>query len=249
MLSDSESIDEGSPHVGPAPTARILVVEDNRTIADGIRHSLEHEGFAVDVAYDGEEGLRRLAKGDVDLVILDLMLPRRDGFHVLTDLRGMGCHAPVLILSARAAELDKLRGFRLGADDYVVKPFGLLELFARVAALLRRSRGATPGIHELTPPVRFGDIEVRRGERAVLKAGAPLWLRPREYDLLAALIDRHGEAASREQLLREVWGYDESIVTRTVDSHVAALRHQLESDPTSPQHILTVRKLGYRLKM
>lgn len=227
--------------------SHVLIIEDNTTIAEGIRRNLVLEGYAVSVAHDATEALRELQGRVVDLVILDLMLPKTDGFHILSDLRGSGSPVPVLILSARGADVDKIRGFRLGADDYVVKPFGLMELLARVDAVLRRSRGTTPGVHESPPSVRIGEIEVRRGEHLVLRAGAPIRLRPKEYDLLIALIDRRGDAASRISLLREVWGYADNVMTRTVDSHVAALRRRLEADPKKPRHIVTVRNIGYRL--
>ncbi|HVT40793.1 MAG TPA: response regulator transcription factor [Gemmatimonadaceae bacterium] len=227
----------------------ILVIEDNHTIAEGLRRNLEIEGYAVAVAHDGIEGMRVIESAPVDLVILDLMLPKQDGFQVLREMRGMGSAIPVLILSARGTEVDKIRGFRLGADDYVVKPFGLMELLARIDALLRRARGVAPGIHDTAPPIRFGDIEVQRGEHRVLRGGAVVDLRPREYDLLMALLDRHGNAVTRIALLREVWGYADNVVTRTVDTHIAALRQRLEADPARPRHILTVRKVGYRVAL
>jgi DNA-binding response OmpR family regulator len=228
--------------------SRILIIEDNATIADGIRRNLVLEGYLVSVAHDAAEGLREMQAGVVDLVILDLMLPKTDGFHILRDLRGAGSRVPVLILSARGADVDKVRGFRLGADDYVVKPFGLMELLARVDALLRRSRGTTPGIHTTAPSVQIGDFEVLRGEHIVARAGIPIHLRPKEYDLLIALIDRRGDAASRVSLLREVWGYADNVMTRTVDTHIAALRQRLEMDPKKPRHIVTVRNVGYRIR-
>jgi DNA-binding response OmpR family regulator len=225
----------------------VLIVEDNRTIAEGLRRNLEIEGHRVTLAYDGDEGLARAAEPGVDLVILDLMLPRVDGFRVLATLRAAGRDVPVLVLSAKGSDVDKVKGFRLGADDYVVKPFGLLELLGRVKALLRRSGARSPEEHLSTSVERFGDIEVRRGERVVLRRGTVVELRPKEYELLVALLDRDGEAASRQSLLREVWEYDDSVVTRTVDSHVVALRQRLENDPANPRHLLTVRKVGYRL--
>jgi DNA-binding response OmpR family regulator len=228
--------------------SRILIIEDNTTIADGIRRNLVLEGYGVSVAHDAIEGLRELQARVVDLVILDLMLPKMDGFHLLRELRGSGSRVPVLILSARGADVDKVRGFRLGADDYVVKPFGLMELLARVDALLRRSSGTTPGIHTTPASVRIGDFEILRGEHIVVRAGIPIHLRPKEYDLLIALIDRRGDAASRISLLREVWGYADNVMTRTVDTHIAALRQRLEADPKKPRHIVTVRNVGYRLK-
>lgn len=229
--------------------SHILIIEDNSTIAEGIRRNLVLEGYDVSVAHNATEALRKLNTTVVHLVILDLMLPRTDGFHILRDLRGSGSSVPVLILSARGADADKVRGFRLGADDYVVKPFGLMELLARVAAVLRRSRGATPGIHETSATIQMGDFQVHRGEHMVTRAGIRIQLRPKEYDLLIALIDRRGDAASRISLLREVWGYADNVMTRTVDTHIAALRQRLETDPRNPRYIITVRNVGYRVRL
>jgi DNA-binding response OmpR family regulator len=158
---------------------------------------------------------------------------------------------PVLILSARAGEAEKVRGFRIGADDYVTKPFGLRELLARVDALFRRRRRLTSNAEHApaTPPMRFGDIEIRFDSRSVLRGGQPITLRPREFDLLAALARRASTVVGRRDLLDEVWAYDEDVQTRTVDTHVVELRRKLESDPTSPRYIVTVRKAGYMLKL
>ena len=152
---------------------------------------------------------------------------------------------PVLILTARGEEADKVRGLKLGADDYVTKPFGLLELLARVEALLRRNAPVAAAKRE---PERFGEIAVDRSTRAVTRAGTPIELAPKEYDLLVALLDRDGAVVSRLDLMRRVWGYSDAVVTRTIDTHVAELRRKLETDPAKPRHILTVRKVGYRLK-
>jgi two-component system response regulator MtrA len=174
------------------------------------------------------------------LVLLDLMLPGLDGFRVLEAMRGEGIDTPVLVLTARGDESDKVRGLREGADDYVTKPFALRELLARVAALLRRTRARAA-------PLAFGAVEVDPSTRAVTRAGEPVPLRPKEYDLLCALLKRHGCVATRSELLQEVWGYQESVISRTLDTHVGELRRKLESDPARPRHILTVRKTGYRL--
>jgi DNA-binding response OmpR family regulator len=226
---------------------RILIVEDNPDLAYGLRTGLEIEGYDVQVADDGESGLDRAKSWSPDLVMLDLMLPGMDGYRVLKTLREAGSNVPVLILTARGEEADKVLGFRLGADDYVTKPCGVLELLARVGALLRRSRiadRAGAGDHH----ERFGAVEINPASRTVLKEGTPVALSPKEFDLLLALVRRRGAVASRVELLREVWGHRVEVMTRTVDIHIAELRRKLEDDPSNPRHILTVWKAGYRLE-
>jgi DNA-binding response OmpR family regulator len=222
---------------------RVLVIEDNAGLAYGLRNNLEIEGYAVEVAGDGARGLERARATRPDLVILDLMLPELDGFRVLRALRADELAMPVLILTARGEESDKVRGLKLGADDYVTKPFGLLELLARVEALLRRpAKGQSPSTE------KFGDIEIDRATREVTRGGAVVELAPKEYDLLIALADRQGAVVARLDLLRHVWGASDSVITRTIDTHIAELRRKLEADPAHPRHILTVRKVGYRLQ-
>jgi two-component system, OmpR family, alkaline phosphatase synthesis response regulator PhoP len=221
---------------------RVLLVEDNADLAYGLRNNLEIEGYDVDIAADGVEGLTRIRATRPDLVVLDLMLPRMDGFRVLRTVREEQRTMPVLVLTARAEEADKVRGLKLGADDYLTKPFGLLELLARVEALLRRA-GATA-----TRPERIGDIELDRATHTVTRAGRPVDLTPKEFDLLLALAERNGAVATRLELMRAVWGYSDSVITRTIDTHIAELRRKLEDDPSRPRYILTVRKIGYRLR-
>jgi DNA-binding response OmpR family regulator len=228
---------------------RVLVIEDNRDLAYGLRNNLEIEGYEVEVADDGPKGLMRARAGLPDLIILDLMLPGMDGFRVLRTLREEGRHTPVLILTARGEEADKVRGLRLGADDYVTKPFGVLELLARVEALMRRSTVLTKGAEPAAPLIeRFGEVEIQCASRNVLRRGRSVSLTPKEYELLLALVRRRGAVASRVELLTEVWGYSAAVLSRTVDTHVAALRRKLEDDLQAPRHILTVRKAGYRLQ-
>ena len=227
---------------------RILVIEDNRNLATGLRNNLEIEGYQVDIAVDGQSGLALARSGNPDLIVLDLMLPGMDGYRVLKTLREEGVDTPVLILSARGEETDKVLGFHLGADDYVAKPFGLLELLARVDALLRRAASAGSKA-KLATPVAFGDVHVDPGTHTVKRAGAPVLLRPKEYDLLIALLQRRGQVASRAELLEEVWGYSGEVHSRTVDTHVAELRRKLEDNAAEPRHILTVRKSGYRIAL
>jgi two-component system alkaline phosphatase synthesis response regulator PhoP len=227
---------------------RILVVEDNANLAFGLSTSLELEGHEVVVAEDGHEGLRRAREMGPDLIVLDLMLPGMDGYRVLKALREEGRGVPVLILTARGEEADKVLGFRLGADDYVTKPFGLLELLARVQALLRRGGGRWTDAPEPSEPVeRFGRVELHPASRQVLRGGRPVTLTPKEFDLLHALVRRRGRVASRLELLSEVWGHRAAVMTRTVDMHVVELRKKLEDDPSAPRHIVTVWKAGYRL--
>ena len=225
---------------------RVLVVEDNTDLAFGLRNNLEIDGYEVAVAADGAAGVVRALEWRPHLVILDLMLPEMDGFRVLRTLRQRGFDEPVLILTARGEESDKVMGFRQGADDYVTKPFGVLELLARVDVLLRRAVRSREIPAALV--ARFGDVEVHRAARIVLRCGKEVTLAPMEYELLCALIDRRGAVVSRHDLMRKVWGYDATVVSRTVDTHVVELRRKLEVDPARPQHILTVRKAGYRLR-
>jgi len=226
-----------------------LVVEDNADLAFGLKTILEFEGHEVEIAEDGEAGLDRARETDPDLVILDLMLPRKGGYEVLEALRQEGIRTPVLILTARSQESDLVMGFDLGADDYVTKPFSTAELVARVRALLRRSRLESQGRAGPGAVERFGSVEVNPQTRTVLRNGEAVDLTPKEFDLLLALILRRGAVASRTELLKEVWRYGNAeIMTRTVDVHVAELRRKLEDDPASPRHILTARKAGYRLR-
>ena len=223
---------------------RVLIVEDNRDLAFGLRNNLEIEGYRVDVADDGPSGLSAARQIHPDLVVLDLMLPGMDGYRVLRQMRDDGLTMPVLILTAKGEEADKVLGFRLGADDYVTKPFGVLELLARIEALLRRSRPFAAAGRLIQ---RFGDVEVDVSTRTVRRAGTDVALTPMEFDLLVALIRRNGAVASRVELLSEVWGHSSSVLTRTVDTHIGELRRKLEHDPSAPRHILTARKAGYRL--
>ena len=224
---------------------RILVVEDERNLALGLRANLEVDGYEVTVADNGEDALAVAGRQPPDLIILDLMLPGIDGYEVLATLRKRGLDAPVLILSARAEEIDKVRGFRAGADDYVTKPFGVMELLLRVNALLRRSGGGA-GSDQMR--WSFGDVEVDAARRAVARNGEEVALTPRAFELLLALLRQTDVPLTRHELLRTVWGYDGSVTTRTVDAHIAELRRKLEHDAAQPRHIITVHKVGYRLK-
>jgi len=227
---------------------KVLVIEDNANLAFGLTRSLESEGYEVESAEDGTRGLALARSCGADLIVLDLMLPGIDGYSLLRQLREEGSDVPVLILTARSEEADKVVGFRLGADDYVTKPFGLSELLARVQAILRRARG---GDHreEGKPDVEsFNAVTINVPARSVTKGDAGVALTPKEFDLLLALVRRRGAVASRIDLLKEVWGHQAEVMTRTVDIHIAELRRKLEDDPATPRHILTVWKAGYRLQ-
>ena len=227
----------------------VLLIEDNEKLARGLQSNLEFEGYVVLCDNDGAAGLAMAREKRPDLIVLDLMLPDTDGYRVLRTLRDDGDTTPVLVLTALGEEADKVRGFRFGADDYVTKPFGLMELLARIDALLRRAtrpNGDGPrGVADASSG--FGDVHVDAARHTVTRDGAPVALRPKEYDLLVALLRRNGQVATRIELLKEVWGYDDSVMSRTVDTHIAELRRKLEADPASPRHILTVLKTGYRL--
>jgi DNA-binding response OmpR family regulator len=227
---------------------RLLVVEDNVALAEGIAYNLRHEGHDVRIAEDGEAGLADARTWSPDLVILDLMLPRLDGYGVLEAIRRERSDVPVIILSARGEEADKVRGFRLDADQYVTKPFGVLELIERVHSLLRRSTSKGGATDASSDTIRFGDVTVDVAARTVTRAGSPCTLTPKAFELLLALVARGGRVATRQELLKEVWGYGAFVLSRTVDSHVAELRRKLEEDPARPRHIVTVWKVGYRFE-
>ena len=222
---------------------RILVVEDNTDLAFGLRNNLEIEGYTVHVAGDGHAALRETTAHRFDLIVLDLMIPGVDGFRLIRSLRERGDNTPVLVLTARGQEEDKVRGLRLGADDYVTKPFGVLELLARIEALLRRTQPGRPA----GPQVKFGDVVVNPDARTATVSGSDVSLSPKEFDLLWALVGANGAAVSRERLMVQVWGYGADVLSRTVDTHIAELRRKLEPGLDPPRHIITVRKVGYRL--
>ena len=220
---------------------RILIVEDDPAMSVALRDGFEFEKYAVEVAADGEEGLRLATGGDHDLIVLDVMLPKKSGYDVCKELRNNGSRTPVIMLTARGQEIDKLVGLKLGADDYVTKPFSFLELLARVEAILRRMpRAATDDDYS------FGDVKLDFRTYQASKSGVPLELTPREFRILRYFIDHTGEVVSRDALLNHVWGYDSAAFTRTVDTHMARLRQKVENVPAEPRHLLTVHRVGYR---
>jgi len=223
--------------------SRVLVVEDDEAMAVALRDGFVYEGYEVVVARDGEDGLRLAREDSPDLMILDVMLPKMTGLEICKVLRGEGSELPIIMLTARGQEIDKVLGLKLGADDYVTKPFSFMELMARVEAVLRR---AQPGGVSHRPVHEFGDLTVDLDRHDATKGGEPIELTPREFRLLGYLLEHQGEVVTREQLLDAVWGYDTIPFTRTVDTHIAKLRKKIEDDPSDPQHIITVHRLGYK---
>lgn len=221
----------------------ILVVEDDPSITLGLQMNLEAEGYEVTIATDGDDGLARA--GDVDLVILDVMLPKMNGFEVVKAIRSRGNHVPVVMLSARGAEMDKVMGLELGAEDYITKPFGLAELLARVKAVLRRDGIARQAPEQI---VRAGDLQIDSAMRQVSKAGEPVPLTATEFDVLWCLVDSSNRVLTREDILTRVWGAGHHGTLRTIDNFLLQLRTKLETDPAEPEHLLTVRGVGYRFK-
>jgi DNA-binding response OmpR family regulator len=223
---------------------RILIVDDEPEIVRGLEDNLRFEGYVTSTATDGEAALAVAAREAPDLVILDLMMPKMSGWEVCRALRAKGIDVPVIMLTARGAEPDRVRGLELGADDYITKPFSLRELLARVRAVLRR-----PGPRHKVEEYAFGDVRVRVRSRQVFKAGRAVSLTRKEFDLLAYLLAHQGEVVTRERLLDEVWGYAKFPTTRTVDTHVLRLRRRFEGDPDRPRWIITVHGQGYRFSV
>jgi two-component system alkaline phosphatase synthesis response regulator PhoP len=219
---------------------RILVVEDEPGIALGLEDDLKLEGYEVEVARDGETATRLAREQPFDLILLDVMLPRKDGFEVCRELRRAGLRTPILILTAKTQEAEKVLGLELGADDYVTKPFSPRELRARVKALLRRASGDTPEIY------RFGEMEVDFARCELRRAGEPVEVTPLEFKLLTAFIRSRGRALSREQLLNEAWGPGTFVTDRVVDNQIVSLRRKIESEPARPRYLASVRGMGYR---
>jgi DNA-binding response OmpR family regulator len=222
--------------------AKILVVEDEPKMVAGLRDNFEFEGYEVITAADGVEGLRRALGEAPDLVVLDVMMPRLSGLEVCKQLRAQRGSMPIIMLTARGQEVDKVVGLELGADDYVTKPFSIRELLARVKAVLRRTAVAPKHQDQHS----FGDVEVDLRRCRVLRSGKPLDISSKEFDLLKYFVCHSGETLSRDRLLEEVWGYENYPTTRTVDTHLVRLRQKLEPDPEQPQYFLTVHGTGYR---
>jgi DNA-binding response OmpR family regulator len=222
---------------------RILIVDDEPAIVRGLEDNLRFEGYETLSATSGEEGLTRALGEAPDLVLLDIMMPRLSGWDVCRELRRRGVDVPVIMLTARGEEVDRVLGLELGADDYITKPFSLRELLARVRAVLRR-----PGPRQRMETFAFGDVRIHLRARQVFKGGQEVRLTRKEFELLRFLVEHPGEVVTRDRLLDEVWGYEQFPTTRTVDTHVLRLRQKLETDPERPAHLLTVHGQGYRFQ-
>lgn len=223
---------------------RVLIVEDDPAMSVALRDGFEYEGYAVALAQDGEAGLRLATAEPPDLILLDVMLPRITGLDICKKLRGDGNRVPIIMLTARGQEIDKVLGLKLGADDYVTKPFGFMELMARVEAVLRRC--ASPEAPAQLETFRFGDVTLDFKAHEAWKGGKAIELSPREFQLLGFFIQHRGEVVTREKLLDTVWDYNAIPFTRTVDMHIAKLRKKIEDNPADPRHVITVHRLGYK---
>lgn len=225
-----------------APLAKVLIIEDEPNMVAGLRDNFEYEGYQVITAADGVAGLDRALADSPDLVILDVMMPRMSGLDVCKKLKASRPSLPIIMLTARSQEIDKVVGLELGADDYVTKPFSIRELLARVKAVLRRAQ--TPS--RAQDRCQFGDVEVNLRSCTVTRQGQAVVVSGKEFELLKYFLCHPDETLSRDRLLERVWGYDRFPTTRTVDAHVARLRQKLEARPDQPRHILTVHGLGYK---
>jgi len=222
--------------------ATILIVEDEPDMATGLRDNLEFEGYEVRIARDGEEALASAAEWAPDLILLDLMLPRRNGLDVCRELRHRGMRIPIIMLTARGQETDKVVGLEIGADDYVTKPFSVRELMARVHVQLRRTVCENAAVEQF----QFGEVELDFKRQHAARAGQRLHLTAREFDILKYFVRRRGETISRDELLDKVWGFRAYHLSRTVDNHIAKLRQKIERLPTEPEYLITVHGLGYK---
>jgi DNA-binding response OmpR family regulator len=221
---------------------KVLIVEDDQAMAVALRDGFTYEGYAVHVARDGAAGLRMAEERSHDLLILDVMLPRMSGLDVCRQLRSAGNYTPIIMLTARGQEIDKVLGLKTGADDYVTKPFSFLELMARVEAVLRRTSKSLEAVEQAS----FGDVEMNFKTFEASKGGRALELSPREFKMMKYFVEHRGEVVTRDQLLDHVWGYEGLPLTRTVDMHIAKLRQKIEDTPSDPHHVITVHRVGYK---
>ncbi|MCJ7579008.1 MAG: response regulator transcription factor [Candidatus Aminicenantes bacterium] len=221
---------------------KIIIIEDEESILMALEDNLKLEGYAVSSALDGEMGLSKVMENNYDLIILDIMLPKMNGFDVCRRIRQEGISTPILMLTAKSQEIDKVLGLELGADDYVTKPFSPRELLARVKALLRRASPQNQGKESS----RFGEVEIDFKKYEIKKKGKQIYLTALEFSLLHLLIEHNGEVVSRDVILDEVWGDDVFVQPRTVDKHIAELRKKIEDNPANPRFIVGVRSVGYK---
>ena len=222
---------------------KILIIEDEHDMVEGLKFNLEARNYIVNTSYDGETGCRKALAEKPDLVLLDLMLPKLNGYEVCKVLKKEIPGLPVIMLTAKSQEAEIVTGLELGADDYITKPFSVLELMARINALFRRMASGIGPQEEY----RFGDLEVNIKKYTAKKKGRSIKLSPREYEILRFFTERQGEIVTREELLKQIWGYDSYPDTRTVDAHIAKLRHKIEENPVEPKLIVTVHGMGYKL--
>jgi DNA-binding response OmpR family regulator len=222
----------------------ILLVEDEPAMLQGLKDNFEFERYDVDTAADGQTALKKIAEHSFDLIILDVMLPKLSGLDVCKRAREQGIKTPIIMLTARGEEIDKVLGLELGADDYITKPFGVRELLARVKAVLRRSEGSAGGPAER---MVLGPLEFDFASYTALRKGQQLSLTPKEFEIIKFLWQHRNKTVSRDDLLKNVWGYDESMSTRTVDNFILKLRQKIEEDPANPKYIITIHGIGYKL--
>jgi len=223
---------------------KILVVEDEPDMLRGLKDNLEFEHYDVDVARDGAIALNKISGSPYDLIILDIMLPKVSGLDVCKRVRDQGLRTPIIMLTARSEEIDKVLGLELGADDYVTKPFGVRELLARVKALLRRAEGTDTAPSER---MTLGSLVMDFASYTAVRDGTSLSLTPKEFEIMKYLWQHRNKTVTRDELLTQVWGYDDSISTRTVDNFILKLRQKIEEDPAAPRHIITIHGIGYKL--
>lgn len=221
---------------------KILIIEDDPALLTGLSESLCNEQYSVEKAEDGLKGYNLAVQKDFDLILLDLILPLKDGFDICKDLRKEGRNMPILMLTSKTEEIDKVLGLEIGADDYMTKPFSLKELLARIKALLRRAQPAAPGIEEYS----FGNISMNLKKMEVLKKGETVKMSVTEYKILKYFVEHEGEVITRDKFLDDVWGYDAFPTTRTVDNYILSIRKKIEDDPSNPEHIVTVHTAGYK---
>lgn len=223
--------------------AKILIVEDEPQMQIGLRDNFEFEGYEVELVANGNDALEKISKGQYDLIIQDIMIPGISGLDVIKKAREKGIKSPFIILTAKSEEIDKVVGLEIGADDYITKPFSLRELLARVKAVLRRNEGNTVAAQT---KINIGSVLIDFATYEVTKAGVPVSMTPKEVDILKHLWKNKNQVVSRDSLLTEVWGYDESISSRTVDNFILKLRQKIEEDPATPKHIITIHGTGYK---